>query len=85
MARLHRRQPSNRGDLYQRQWLIRFLTSPHPVQATAVRSGTEYDTHLAQRCRCCRLLLAHCRGDRDEVLLMGDNHLRVYTHKGFLT
>ena len=51
------------------------LTKPAhtPVQATATRPDPEYDTHLAQRCRCCRLLLAYRRDDRHEALIASDH------------
>ena len=76
MARLRWRQPSDRGDLHQRQRFNRLPASPHPVQwpkAAPARPGPEHHLHLAQRVRGRRALPAHRRGDRGQVVLVGDD------------
>ena len=74
---LRRGQPADRGDLNQRQRLIRF-PAPCTVECgegTLAQPDAEHELHLTERCRRGRILLAHRNGDRGEVVLVGDHFL----------
>ena len=80
---LRRGQPADRGDLNQRQRLIRF-PAPCTVECgegTLAQPDAEHELHLTERCRRGRILLAHRDGGRGEVVLVGD-HLPAACTRG---